>query len=75
MLELQGDFGTLLRQTAFFEGVGELILLADAHQELRLREQRLNLHSLQFRSASQGGEVHVSRDVLFAGSFVRIRAN
>src|SRR2546426_8571467 len=34
MLELQRDFGSLLRKTAVFKGIGELILFTDSHQEL-----------------------------------------
>ncbi len=37
MFELQCDFGTLLWETAIFEGVGELISFTDAQQKLRLR--------------------------------------
>ena len=34
MLELERNLRALLWQTAFFEGVGELICLADSHQKL-----------------------------------------
>lgn len=34
MLELQRNFGRLLQQSAVFESVCELILLADSHQKL-----------------------------------------
>ena len=34
VLELQRDFGALLGQAAFFEGVRKLIRLSDSHQKL-----------------------------------------
>ena len=34
---------------AFFEGVSELIVLADSQQKLRLRQQGLDLHSAWLR--------------------------
>ena len=40
VLELQSDFGVLLRQPAILEGVGKLRLFADAEEKLRLREER-----------------------------------
>src|SRR3979411_3139582 len=70
MLELQRHLGALLRQAAFFEGVGKLIGLADAHQELRLRTESLRPHAVEFRGSGEGGEVNIGGNVLFTGSFV-----
>src|ERR1700686_2894562 len=46
MFQLQSNLGSLLRQAAFFECIGELTLLPDSHQELRLGQQGLSLHSI-----------------------------
>ena len=43
MFKLKSDLGSLLRQTAVFEGVGKLIGFADPHQKLRLCLQRLDV--------------------------------
>ena len=39
MLELEGYLRSFLRDAAIFEGIGKLILLSNAHQELRLGEE------------------------------------
>src|ERR1700716_902166 len=70
MLKLQRHFGALLRQAAFLEGVGKLIGLADAHQELRLRAEFLRVHAVPFGDGRKGGEVYIGGDVLFTGSIV-----
>src|SRR5437879_7749092 len=75
MLELQRDFGALLRQTAIFKGITKLILLTDSHQKLRLRKQWLNLHAVLFGSRRQRGEIYVRRDVLLSRRFIRICAD
>src|ERR1700674_624815 len=49
VFHLQSNFCPLLRQAAILEGVGELIVLADSQQKLRLREQGLDLHSALLR--------------------------
>ena len=48
VFELQGDLGALLRQATFFEGVGELVVLADAEQEFDCVMSRCG--SMPFRS-------------------------
>src|SRR6266576_505330 len=72
MLELQRDFGALLRQTAIFKGITKLILLTDSHQKLRLRKQWLNLHAVLFGSRGQRREIYVRGDVLLSRGLVRI---
>lgn len=49
MLELEGDFSTLLRESAFLEGIRKLRALADSHQKLRLRDQLLRVHACLLR--------------------------
>ena len=73
VLELKCNLGSFLRQSAFFEGIGKLIVLADSQQKLRLRQQGLDLHSALLGCRGQGGEIHVRGDVLFSRRFVRIR--
>ena len=75
MFELQRHLGAFLGQAAFFEGVGKLIDLAGAHQELRLRAEFLRQHAVLFRGGGEGGEVYIGCDVLFAGSFVGASAD
>ena len=70
MLELQRDFSALLRQPAFFECIGKLILLSNSHQELRLREQWLDPQAVLFPGSSERSAIHVRSDVLFTRSFV-----
>ena len=73
VLQLQRDFGALLRQHAILKGVGKLRLFANAQQELRLRQQS-QIASVRPRAlASVAREVHVSGDVLFPRSQVRRR--
>ena len=74
MFELQGDFRAFLRQAAVFEGIGELVRLADAHQKLRLGNQFLRPHPVFLRGGGERGEVYIGGDVLFAGSFIWIGA-
>jgi len=73
VLQLQSYLGAFLWQSAFLEGIGELIVLADSHQKLRLREQRLRAHSMFFGCGRKCSEVHVGRYVLFSRCYVRIR--
>jgi len=72
VLELQSDFGALLRQAALFENVRKLIVLANSHQKLRLGQQGLRFHAILFQRRGQRCEVHVRRDVLLAWGLVRI---
>ena len=75
MFQLQSDFGVFLRKSAFFEGIGELIVLTDPQQKLRLGVQRLDLHSSFLGCGSERCEVHVSGYVLFSGRFESVRAH
>src|SRR5579862_5766694 len=59
MLQLERNFRTLLRQSAFLEGVRELICFADAQQELRLGQEGLDPHSITLGSNLQGAEIDV----------------
>src|SRR5947209_3811422 len=70
MFELQSDLGALLWPAAFFEGIRELILLADSHQKLRLREQRLRLHAILPSRVSKRCKVDVCGEVLLSRRFV-----
>jgi len=70
MLELQRDFRTLLRQAAFFEGVGKLVGFANAHQELRLRNKPVRLHTILFGGSGERSEIYVSSNVLLSGRFI-----
>jgi hypothetical protein len=45
VFELKRNLGSFLQQSAFFEGIGELIVLPDSQQKLRLRQQGLDLHA------------------------------
>ena len=72
MLELQSDFGPLLRQAAIFESIGKLIRLSDSHQKLRLGQKRLRLHAILFRRRGQRREVHVRREVLLTRGCIGI---
>ena len=75
MLELQCDLRSLLRYAAFFKGIGKLVGFANTHQELRLCEKFVRLHSMVFCGRRHGTEVHVGSDVLFAWRFIRISTN
>jgi len=74
MFELQGDLGALLREETVGEGVGKLVLLSDAHQELRLRAEALALHTGPVAGSGQRGEIDVRGEVLLTGSLIRIAA-
>src|ERR1700677_3577429 len=75
MLELQRDFRPLLWRAAFFKSIGKLISFANAHQELRLCDNFVRLHSPSLRSRCESGKVDVRGDVLFAGSLIRTTAD
>src|SRR5580658_2558651 len=75
MLELQRHFRAFLRQAASLEGVGKLVRLSDAHQELGLCEEFARLHTVFLDGGSECGEVHVGGDVLLAGGFIGICAD
>src|SRR5580698_9721132 len=75
MLQLQRNLCVLLRQAALLERIGELVGLADSHQKLCLREQRLYLHALLFCGGSQRREVQVCRDVLLARRLIGVGGN
>ena len=72
MFQLEGHFRSLLRDAAIFEGVGKLISLADAHQELRLREELFAPACRLARSRGEGSEIDVGGQVLLAGSLVGV---
>ncbi len=63
-----------MRDAAVFEGVGKLITLADAHQELRLREELFDLQTGLLACSGERGEIHVGGEVLLAGGLIRVRA-
>lgn len=73
MVDLQGDFGALLRKAAGLEGVGKLGLLTDTEEQLRLGDEAERLEATRFCHVLKGGEVNVGGDVLLAGGFVGIR--
>src|SRR5438874_2518037 len=75
MLELQRDFRAFLRKTALLKGVGKFIHFADSEQKLRLRDDLLRLHAFFSSGSSQRRKVYLRRDVLFAGSLVRVGAH
>ena len=72
MLELKRNFGALLREPAIFERVGKLVCFADAHQELGLGEQALDLQAGLRSRGGEGSEVDVRGQILLAGGLVRI---
>src|SRR4051794_21077115 len=72
VLELEGDFGALLGESAVFEGVGELVGLADAHEEFGLGEEGVVAESVGLGMVAQGGEIYVSGDVLVTRSLIGI---
>ena len=74
VLKLQCDLGALLRQTAVFERIRELVRFADPEQKLRLRHQLVGMYAILPGDCRKSGEVYVSGNVLFPGSFVGIRA-
>ena len=59
MFELESYLRLFLRDAAIFEGVGKLILLANAHQELRLREEIFARHTGLLTLGCQRGEIDV----------------
>ena len=74
MFELKRNFRALLRDAAVFEGVGELIFLANAHQKLRLREQLLDPHAGLLAGSGERGEIDVGGEILLARSLVGVEA-
>ncbi len=74
VFELERHFRSLLRDAAVFEGVGKLIPFANAHQELRLREQFFTLHAGLLAGSGERGEIDVGGEVLLAGSLVGVGA-
>ena len=75
MLELQGDLRSLLRESAFFEGIGKLVGFPDAHQKLGLRDQFVSVHAVLFGSGSECREVNICGNVLPSRNFIRIAAD
>src|ERR1700678_1802119 len=72
MLKLKRDLCPFLRDAAVFEGVGELICLADPKQKLRLCYQAFATHAGMLASGGERSEIDMSRKVLFAGSLIRV---
>jgi len=72
MFKLQGHFGALLWQSAFFERIGKLISFPNPHQKLRLRHKSVRVHAVFFGGSGERGEIHISSNVLLAWSFIRI---
>src|ERR1035438_2392346 len=74
MLKLEGHFRALLRNAAVFKRVGKLISLANAHQELRLREELFDTHTGLLACSGERGEIDVGGEVLLAGRLVGVGA-
>ena len=74
MFELERHFCSLLRDAAVFESVGELIFLAYAHQELRLREQLFTPHAGLLAGSGERGEIDVGGEVLLTRSLIGVGA-
>src|SRR5271169_3765452 len=74
VLELESHFGALLRQAAFFEGVGKLRLLADTHQKLRLRDETFGAQSGLFGGCGKSREVYVRGQILLSRSLISVGA-
>ena len=72
VFELEGELGTFLREAAIFEGVGEIVGLADAHEEFGLGDESVVAQSGGLGLVAECGEVYVGGDVLIAGSRVGI---
>src|SRR4029077_12114975 len=74
MFELEGDLCPFLRDAAVFEGIGKLVLLANTHEELRLREKLLEAHTGLLGCGGPRGGIDVGGEVWLAGSLVGVRA-
>src|SRR5580658_2197753 len=72
VLKLEGYSRSLLRDVAILEGVGKLITLANAHQELRLRAEFFAAHTSLLARAAERGEIDMGGEVLLTGSLVGI---
>src|SRR5882762_533245 len=73
MFQLERHLRPFLRDAAVFERVGKLISLANAHQELRLREEPFDLQTGLLACSGERGEIDVGGEVLLARGLVRVR--